>query len=247
MNDYLALVGRGTAGYRDVFAPGSPMLAEDATVVYMAGFTGNTPRLQWRIWIPPGTRSLQATLYTYASPPEAKVLMRMHQPPVGGLDAVTPENAAAVDLTNVLALLLSGAEVPCYTPAGAGALKLSSGRMDSPVVTTDGGWLYIHALQVPGAQIFKLDAYLSADAAQYKAWYESAIWDDQGNPLPGAQAPAPAPTPTPVNEREVLQRVKDTGLDVALMELSGAKTDQELAQRALATGTWAALLKFASQ
>ena len=247
MNDYLSLVGRGTNNYKDTFAPGAPMLAEDGDTVSMSSVVGSTDRLQWRLWIPPGTRSLQATMFLYASPPSAHVLMRMHQPPTGNLNSVTPENSAAVDLANVFAALLQGAEIPCYAPPEVGGVKLSDGRVDSNVVTATGGWLYISALQTPGAKIYELIARLTVDRAQYLAWYGSAVWDDQGNPLPGAQAPAPAPTPTPVNEKAVLQRVKDTGLDVALMELSGAKTDQELAQRALATGTWAALLKFASQ
>lgn len=241
MNNYLALVGRGTSGYREVFAPGSPSLAEDAGTVIMSGFTGSTTSLQWRIWIPPGTRSLQATIYTYASPPESKILMRMHQPPVGGLDSVTPENSAAVDMTNVLESLFQGAEIPCYTPAGVGAVKLSSGRMDSPVVTTTGGWLYINALQVPGQQIFKLDSYLSADQAQYLNWYSQAVWDADGNPVAGETKP---PVPVETHEQKVLRRVIETGLAEALRTLSGGKPDAELIQAVLESGVWATLLEF---
>ncbi len=238
MTDYLALVGRGTAGYKDVFAPGSPSLGEDGQNVVMSGFTGNTSRLQWRIWIPPGTRSLQATLYTYASPPESKVLMRMHQPPAGGFDAVTAENAAAVDLDNVLALLLQGAEVPCYTPSGAVAVKLSSGRMDSPIVTTTGAWLYINALQVPGQQIFKLDSYLSVDAAQYLYWYANAVWDEQGNPVAGVVKP------TGTHEQYVLGRLQELGMVAPLAALCKAKDDSALIQAAKDSGLWAALMRF---
>ena len=239
MSDYLSLVGRGTAGFRDVFAPGSPMLAEDADTVYMAGFHGSTSHLQWRIWIPPGTKCLQATLYTYASPPESKILMRMHQPPAGGLAAVTAENAAAVDLTHVFTPLLQGIEVPCYTPAGAGAVKLSDGRMDSPVVTATGAWLYINALQTPGAQIFQLDARLTVDKAQYMEWYDHATWDDQGNPLPGVQAPTPV-----ITEQYVLGRLQELDMIARLAALCKAKDDADLIQAAKTSGLWAALLKF---
>jgi hypothetical protein len=239
MTDYLSLVGRGTAGFRDVFAPGSPMLAEDADTVYMAGFHGSTSHLQWRIWIPPGTKCLQATLYTYASPPESKILMRMHQPPAGTVNNVTPENAAAVDLQNVLALLMTGAEVPAYTPSGAGAVKLSDGRMDSPVVTTSGAWLYINALQTPGAQIFQLDARLTVDKAQYQTWYEHAVWDDQGNPVEGP----PVVQPIESHEERVLRLLKEAELVAPLMALAGVATDIELGKKALATGVWAGLLR----
>ena len=239
MTDYLSLVGRGTAGFRDVFAPGSPMLAEDADTVYMAGFHGSTSHLQWRIWIPPGTKCLQATLYTYASPPESKILMRMHQPPAGTVNNVTPENAAAVDLQNVLALLMTGAEVPAYTPSGAGAVKLSDGRMDSPVVTTSGAWLYINALQTPGAQIFQLDARLTVDKAQYMEWYDHATWDDQGNPLPGVQAPTPV-----ITEQYVLGRLQELDMIARLAALCKAGDDAELIAAAKDSGLWAALLRF---
>ena len=198
--DYQALVSRSTTGYRDVFAPGSPLLAEEGDAFVMLSFTGSTPHLQWRIWIPPGTRSLQSSLYTYASAPDSKVLMRMHQPPIGNLASVTPENAAAVESTNVLSLLLQGAEVPCYAPDSAGAVKLSTGRMDSDIVTTTGGWLYVNALQVPGAQIFKIESYISVDKTLYMNWYEHAIWDDQGNPVLGVMtSDGTSPVVTPVS------------------------------------------------
>jgi len=243
MSDYLSLVGRGTAGFRDVFAPGSPMLAEDADTVYMAGFHGSTSHLQWRIWIPPGAKCLQATLYTYASPPESKILMRIRKPPVGTVNNVTAENAAAVDLTNVFTPLLQGIEVPCYTPAGAGAVKLSDGRMDSPVVTATGAWLYINALQTPGAQIFQLDARLTVDKTMYQDWYETATWDDQGNPLPGVRGPAP--TPAPINEQYVLGRLQELDMIARLAALCKAGDDAELIAAAKSSGLWAALLRFA--
>ena len=238
MTDYLALVGRGTEDYKNVFKPDSPSLGVDGKNVVMSGFTGSTPRLQWRIWIPPGTKSLQATLYTYASPPESKVLLRMHQPPVGNVSDVTPENAAAVDLSNVLELLLQGVEVPCYTPASAGAVKLSDGRMDSPVVTATGAWLYINALQVPGQQIFKLDSYLSVDAAQYLYWYANAAWDEQGNPVAGAVKP------TGTHEQYVLGRMQELDMIARLAALCKAGDDAELISAAKDSGLWAALLKF---
>ncbi|MBP8191750.1 MAG: hypothetical protein KAX73_07970 [Aquabacterium sp.] len=241
-NDYLALVGRGTAGFKDLFAPGSPLLAEEAGAFVMLSFTASTPRLRWRIWIPPGTRSLQASLYTYASPPESKVLMRMYEPPVGGLDSVTPENSAAVDSTNVLAALLSGAEVPCHAPSEAGTVKLSAGKMDSPVVTTTGGWLYVNALQLPGQQIFKIESYISVDKALYQNWYEHATWDDQGNPLPGVQEPIQVPTP--VNEQYVLGRLQELDMIARLAALCKAGDDAELVAAAKVSGLWAALLKF---
>lgn len=243
MNDYLSLVGRGNSGYKDVFAPGSIMLADEGDTVSMSSVVGITDRMKWRVWIPPGTRSLQSTLFVYASPPESKVLLRMHQPPTGWLDAVTPENAAAVDLTNVLETLLAGAEVPFWAPPViAGNIKLSDGRIDSPVITNTGGWLYIHALQVPGNKIFELVARITVDKAQYLDWYSRAIWDDYGNPVPGVQEPIQVPTP--VNEQYVLGRLQELDMIARLAALCKAGDDAELVAAAKVSGLWAALLKF---
>ncbi len=244
MTDYLSLVGRGNTGFRDVFAPGSIMLADEGDTVSMSSVVGITDRMKWRVWIPPGTRSLQSTLFVYASPPESKVLLRMHQPPTGWLDAVTPENAAAVDLANVLeTMLLTGAEVPYWAPPViAGNIKLSDGRIDSPVITNTGGWLYIHALQVPGAKIFELVTRVTVDKAKYLDWYSRAIWDDYGNPVPGVQEPEPVPAP--VSEQWVYGRVKECGLIEPLAKLCKAKDDADLIQAAKTSGLWAALLKF---
>ena len=242
MTDYTALVGRQTTDFKTLFAPGSEMLAASDGVVTLAGQCGDSTNLLWRVWIPQGARCLQATMYAYYGAPACKVLMRMGKPPVGGLDSVTPENAAAVDLRNVLASLLAGAEVPCYTPVEGGAIKLSDGSMDSPVVGTTWGWLYIKALQMPGQKVYQLDVRVTADEAQYTRWFANAVWDEQGNPLQGVQAPVPEPAP--VDEQWVFGRVKEEGLIAPLAKLCKAKDDAELIQAAKATGLWAALLKF---
>lgn len=239
MTDYIALVGRQTTDFKTLFAPGSNMLAAEAGVVTMAGQCGDSTNLLWRVWIPPGAKCLQATMYAYYGAPACKVLMRMGKPPVGGLDSVTPENAAAVDLRNVLASLLAGAEVPCYTPIEGGAVKLSDGSMDSPVVGTTWGWLYIKALQMPGQKVYQLDVRVTADEAQYRQWYASAIWDAYGNPVAGPAVVQPVES----HEDRVLRLLKEAELIAPLMALAGTTTDIELAKKALATGVWAGFLR----
>ena len=247
-DDYRALVGPGTLDFKKVFPPDSEMLATEAGVVTMAGKCGDSDHLLWKVWIPPGTRSLQATLYVYYGKPAGKVVIRWGKPPVGGLDSVTAENAAAVDLTNVLALLLTGAEVPCYTPEYGGAIKLSAGLMDSPVMTHTGDWLYIKVLQAPGApgpKMYMLDARVIADEALYRQWYDTALWDEQGNPIPGAQAVDPGTeTPPTAEELAVLQLALDSGLAASFSLLSGGLIDDPLINAVKKAGTWGSLLKF---
>ena len=246
MTDYTAIVGRGNTGFRYVFEPDSPSLPADGGRVSMYSVVGRSTRRKWRVWLPPGACALQATLLTFvdmgANAPGAKVLVRLGEPPAGGLASVTPENGAAVDLANVLAALVAGAEVPCYSPASAGAVKLSDGRVDSPPVTTTGQWLYINALQVPGNEIFEIVVRVTVDEAAYLAWYDSAVWDDYGNPVPGVQEPEPVPAP--VGEQWVFGRVVECGLIEPLAKLCKAKDDADLIQAAKTSGLWAALLKF---
>ena len=240
-DDYTAIVGRGNAGFSDVFKPGSHMLPVDGGRVSMYSVVGRSPKRKWRVWLPPGTCALQATLFTFvdmgANAPGAKVLVRLGEPPAGGLASVTPENGAAVDLANVLAALVAGAEVPCYSPASAGAVKLSEGRIDSPPVTTTGQWLYINALQVPGNEIFEIVVRVTVDEAAYLAWYDSAVWDDYGNPVQGAQAPA-------ITEQYVLGRLQELDMIARLAALCKAGDDAELIAAAKSSGLWAALLRF---
>ena len=242
MTDYTAIVGRGNTGFRYVFEPDSPSLPADGGRVSMYSVVGRSPKHKWRVWLPPGTCALQATLFTFvdmdAHSPGAKVLVRLGEPPAGGLASVTPENAAAVDLTNVLAALVAGAEVPCYSPASAGSVKLSEGRIDSPPVTTTGQWLYINALQVPGNEIFEIVARVTVDEAAYLAWHGSAVWDEYDNPVQGEQAPA-------ITEQYVLGRLQELNMIARLAALCKAGDDAELIAAAKSSGLWAALLRFA--
>ena len=237
-DDYTAIVARGDDNFKLKFAPGSPLLPVDGGRVSMYSVVGQTTKRKWRAWVPPGTCSLQATLFTFSNKePNAKVLLRMGEPPVGGPDSVTPENGAAVDMANVLAALDQGAEVPCYAPGGVGSVKLSEGRVDSPPVTTVGQWLYINALEVPGHEIFEIVVRVTVDEAAYLAWYASAIWDAYGNPLPGAQAPV-------ITEQYVLGRLQELDMIARLAALCKAGDDAELIAAAKDSGLWAALLRF---
>jgi len=238
-DDYTAIVARGDDNFKLKFAPGSPLLPVDGGRVSMYSVVGQTTKRKWRAWVPPGTCSLQATLFTFSNKePNAKVLLRMGEPPVGGPDSVTPENGAAVDMANVLAALDQGAEVPCYAPGGVGSVKLSEGRVDSPPVTTVGQWLYINALEVPGHEIFEIVVRVTVDEAAYLAWYDSAVWDDYGNPVQGAQAPA-------ITEQYVLGRLQELDMIARLAALCKAGDDAELIAAAKSSGLWAALLRFA--
>lgn len=208
-SDYTPLVQRGTSDYKTKFNPSSNLLSIEAGEVTIPSVVGATYETKWRIFLPPGTKAFQATLYTYASAPEAKVLMRFGNPPVGTLAGVTAQTASSVNITTVVQQLIAnngGVELPFFAPASAGALKLSSrsNEINQSVLTRVGGWVYINALQLPGNRIYELNTSVTVDEACYRAWFATATFDSAGNPVEGGGqsctgsiGPTPTPTPTP--------------------------------------------------
>ena len=185
-SNYSALVQRGSSAFKTKFAPTSELLAISDGEVTLPSVVGETFALQWRVFIPPGTKTLQMTMYTLASAPESKVLMRFGSPPTGTAANVTPENAAAVDITKIVQRLTSNTnlELPFSAPASAGAIRLSgrSSELTQTILTTTGGWLYINALQVPGSRIFELNSSVTVDESCYRSWFADAQFDALGNP-----------------------------------------------------------------
>lgn len=187
-SSYAPLVQRGSTAFNTKFAPTSELLAISGGEVTLPSVIGETSALQWRLFIPPGTKTLQMTLYTFASPPETKVLMRFATPPTGTTANVTPENAAVVDITKIVQTLTAnggGVELPFSAPASAGALKLSdrSSALTQTILTNTGGWLYINALQVPGNRLFELNTSVVVDETCYRSWFAGAQFDVSGNPV----------------------------------------------------------------
>ena len=186
-SSYIPLVQRGTSDYKTKFEPSSSSLAIDVGGVIIPSVVGESYELQRRVFIPPGTKSLQMTLYTFASPPETKVLMRFASPPTGTILNVTPNTAAAVEITKVLSQITAnggGVELPFYSPESAGSVKLSSrsGDLVQTIQTNVGGWLYINVLQVPGNRVYELNTSVTVDEVCYRSWYVNAKWDISGNP-----------------------------------------------------------------
>lgn len=186
-SSYSPLVQRGSTAFNTKFEPSSPLLAISDGEVILPSVVGESFQLQWRVFIPPGTKTLQMTMYTFASPPETKVLMRFGSPPSGSALSVTPENAAAVDNSRIVQTLTAnggGVELPFSAPESAGALKLSSrsGDLTQSILTNTGGWVYINALQVPGNRIYELNTSVTVDERCYRTWFAGAQWDASGNP-----------------------------------------------------------------
>lgn len=186
-SDYTPLVQRGSTAFNTKFEINSPLLAVSDNEVILPSVVGETFQLKWRVFIPPGTKTLQMTMYTFASAPETKVLMRFGSAPTGSAFSVTPENAASVDSGKVVQMLTAsggGVELPFSSPAAAGALKLSSrsGELTQTILSNTGGWIYINALQVPGNRIFELNTSVTVDERCYRSWFAGAQWDASGNP-----------------------------------------------------------------
>ena len=185
-SSYTPLVQRGTTDFKTKFAPTSPLLAIEDGEVILPSVVGETYLTHRRVFVPPGTKTLQMTMYTFASPPESKVLMRFGSPPIGTSQNVTPENAAAVDSEQIVQLLTANysLELPFSSPASAGSVILSSrSGVVQTVLTEAGGWLYINPVQLPGDRIWELNTRVTVDEAYYRDWYANTQWDSDGNPV----------------------------------------------------------------
>jgi hypothetical protein len=190
-SNYTPWVQAGKTDFKNIFAPTSSALAISAGEVILPSRLGVTVNLTQRLFIPPGVKSLELVMYTFASSPESKVLLRFGAPPVGAAENVTQQSASAVNLTTVLQNLTAnggGVELPFWAPASAGSVRLSSRSTEpsQPILATTGGWIYINALAVPGNQIYQMQAAMIVDETCYRTWYANALWDAAGNPAENA-------------------------------------------------------------
>lgn len=185
-SSYTPLVQRGTTDFKTKFAPTSPLLAIEDGEVILPSVVGETYLTHRRIFIPPGTKTLQMSMFTFASPPETKVLMRFGSPPDGSANDVTAGNALAVNNEQIVQLLTAnrGVELPFYSPPSAGNIVLSSrSGVPQTVLTEVGGWVYIKPVLLPGDRVFELNTRVTVDEAYYRDWYANTTWDGDGNPV----------------------------------------------------------------
>ncbi len=143
-----------------------------------------------KIYLPKGTHSLHVSIFAYYSPTvEQAVTYRFGQLPVLTYDEVYLPSNVFSDSHNILRNLFSGAEWAMRTGAGLNAIGSPSaggsiqGVNQNFYKTTAGGWLYINILRAAGDRVMNIDTQVGIEQSDYEAWYNSATWDADGNPI----------------------------------------------------------------
>ena len=133
-----------------------------------------------------------ANFLVYLSQMESKGIMRMNAAPTGPALIVSEGMAYAADNSGgpsgglfnetILENLLNGRQAYFYGASGSGLMSISyGGALITPIPTT-GGYVYCN-FQYPGGVLGASQWTVYVDVDVYTAWYESASWDNNGNPL----------------------------------------------------------------
>lgn len=199
-SNYWPLVARSSSAYSTYYSPdpteqGSILYTDrinkEVAITSGYGFSNN---LEWRVFVPPGTKTIDIFMFTFSAPEETKVTARFGSPPVGTIDAVNVTNGS-LGASQVLPKLLSGEEVVFYGPvftnvvngisyqsSGGGTRLLARPDYLPYVPTTKGGWIYFKTWRVPGQTIQGIDVTIKAEETCYKSWFANTKFDSSGNP-----------------------------------------------------------------
>ena len=199
-SDYKPLVSRGNSDFNTVFSPdqngsGSILYVDSALKeVDITGGTGINTNLEWRIFVPPGTKSADVVMFTFSSAEETMITARFGSPPSGTIDDVNEidgSNAASKVLPRLLAdeevvyfgLVFTNVVNGVAYQSSSGSTRLLARPDYQPYIpTTKGGWIYFKTWQVPGQTIQGIDVNIKVDQTCYESWFAKAKFDSSGNP-----------------------------------------------------------------
>lgn len=144
---------------------------------------------KYRIFLPPGTMSFDITTYTYGDTTTRQAMaVRMDAAPVSSYEE-TLSQPIFPEGDRVLERLVNGEEFRSYVGEGGNLLPRFGGGTNyngaTPYVyrSPRGGWLYMNQLKLIGDVAMRIETRTCVDPEIYRAWYNSAQWDSDGNPL----------------------------------------------------------------
>lgn len=181
-NTYTPLVGIGSTDYKTKYSPTNQNFIVDGGVITTAARVGDTTVLQWRIYIPSGTKQVTIAVWAFTGQPDIKGSMRFKALPALTADAITVDAMSHVETKDTLQQLIDGKEVMFFANGGGGGVNLITPAA-APVLVAEGGWLYISVLQIPGMRIQTMQAVIATNEATYRNWFANAKFDADGNPL----------------------------------------------------------------
>lgn len=164
----------------------------------------------YRILIPAGTKLWRVSVQTYLFDAPARALLSFDGPPVD------PGQPCGPDTRDTLARLWAGATLAFEAPARSGGLSISQPEAASTFVADRDRWLYL-SLDFPAGRVLSWQSQIELHAGH-------------------APAPAPQPAVSPELAQRTLAYAQQAGLIDALRRTSGATTDDELIDWAMAQG-----------
>lgn len=145
---------------------------------------------KYRIFIPPGTKFFDMMTLTYWDQTTRQAIaVKMDSPPQSSYEDVLNRSNLPADSSRILEAILNGQEIRAHVNEGGNVLPRISGGTTyggaSPYIyqTNRGGWLYVNQVKLIGDVAMNLEIRMCVDPTAYKAWYNSASWDNEGNPL----------------------------------------------------------------
>ena len=177
-SEYTTLVSSRDRSWQNRFNPNSPAVAVENGKLFMnpsMGSADGSMRItKFKIYIPKGTTSFQATSYLYIdnnmTPGVALVKFGSH-PDV---------NYPSMDGNNSKRNIFEGLQFKFTSPQAS--LKLTT-EFDAPFKVEKGGYLYVHLISAPAGIMMELNAGLQIDYDEYLTWYEAAGFAEDGSPL----------------------------------------------------------------
>ena len=164
----------------------------------------------YRILIPAGTHLWRVGVSTYLYNTPARGLAAFDAPPVA------PGEPLGTGTQHTLERLWGGATLAFYSPENSGTLSLSAPESTSTFRADRDRWLYLQ-LEFPAGKALSFASQI-------------VLHSDQ------APTPAPQPAVSPELAQRALAYAQQAGLIDALRRTSGATTDDELIDWAMAQG-----------
>ncbi|NUN05266.1 MAG: hypothetical protein HUU57_05855 [Bdellovibrio sp.] len=144
---------------------------------------------KYRIFLPPGTMSVDIMTYTYWDTTTRQAMaVRMDAAPVSSYEE-TLSQPIIPEGDRVLERLVNGEEFRSYVGESGNLLPRFGGGTNyngaTPYVyrSPRGGWLYMNQVKLIGDVAMRIETRTCVDPEIYRAWYNSAQWDADGNPL----------------------------------------------------------------
>lgn len=132
------------------------------------------PSNKFRFFVPPGTRLINVTMFTYREPVPC---IQFQNPPSACTVTSQPGPVTLVQTLSVKRLFVTSIE---------GQLKVIENDRFDPLTPEQGGWLYF---DVAGSGDYRVEFFMRANEDIYTAWYNSINWMTDVEPGYGPGAP----------------------------------------------------------